>query len=119
MQTIPKVQIERFEQLSPGDLFIFSYNGKSHLALKAEDPERGRDKYILPLGPTLPTGMSVPTLLGWHAMTVISFGKDYIVRLPTNPSALRRRARKSTSVQTSAPIREITRCVSLGRPTAT
>jgi hypothetical protein len=42
---------------------------------------------FVPVGPVFPDGLTYPTLLAEPAATVISFGKDYILRLPTQPKS--------------------------------
>jgi hypothetical protein len=50
--------------------------------LKAEDPDQNGEKLVLPFGPKFPEMSDGPNLLPWRAMDVISFGKDYVLRLP-------------------------------------
>lgn len=83
----PKIEVTRFEQLKPGDLFICLFDEGACLALKAEDPERNGDKLILPLGPIFPAESGgIPLLLSGRGVTVISFGRDYILRMPVDAS---------------------------------
>ena len=77
MQVLPVVKIDRFEQLDPGDLFVYPHPNGSCWALKAVDLEANGDKLILPLGPTFPQSTGGPRLLPWQATTTVSFGKDY------------------------------------------
>lgn len=83
MKVQPVLKVDRFAQLAPGDLFIFNHNNGSCMALKVADPANDGDKLILPLGPTFPAGISGPTLMSPQDMTVVSFGKDYTLKLPT------------------------------------
>jgi hypothetical protein len=85
MEILPKLKIARFEKLEPGDLFVYPHSNGPCLALKAEDRMRNGEKLILPLGPTFPHSAGGPRLLPWQAATTVSFGKDYIIRVPTAP----------------------------------
>jgi hypothetical protein len=77
----------RFEQLEPGDLFVFSEAGTSLLAMKTAVPaSRDRNNLVL-LGPEFPHGAYEAFLLPWQPATVVSFSKDFSVLLPTDPSA--------------------------------
>jgi hypothetical protein len=44
---------------------------------------------IVPLGPRFPDGLDRPSLVGMPAANVISFGKEYVLRLPTRPEGWR------------------------------
>jgi hypothetical protein len=83
MKVESMLKIDRFAQLAPGDLFIFIHKNESCVALKVVDPTNDGDKFILPLGPTFPAATYRPTLMGPKDMTVVSFGKDYTLKLPT------------------------------------
>lgn len=85
MAITPQLKIERFEQLSPGDLFIWPYHGQAYFGLKVIDPERNGERLILPLGPSFPPEIGGPRLIGWQGVTTASFAKDYTLRLPTAP----------------------------------
>jgi hypothetical protein len=86
MDITPKLKVDRFAQLASGDLFIFTHENGSCVALKVEDPANDGDKLILPLGPTFPAKIICPTLVGPQSMTVISFERDYILQLPPQAS---------------------------------
>jgi len=86
MKISPKVTATRFEQLKPGDLFIFLENGWSCIALATQDPDTVGGKLILLLGPQFPKEMNGPHLIGWGSVTVVSFGNEYELRLPTFPN---------------------------------
>jgi hypothetical protein len=86
MKIVPSVTVARFEQLSPGDLFIYPHGEGSWVAMKVEDPTRDGDKLMLVIGPTFPAGLSWPSLVQAPTATVISFGKEYILRLPSEAS---------------------------------
>jgi hypothetical protein len=80
VQRIPKVRIDRFTQLDPGDVFVYL------------DDEANGEQLILPLGPTYPPGTGGPRLVMPEGFTVISYGKDYILRLPSATDAWSQRA---------------------------
>jgi hypothetical protein len=86
MKIVPELTATRFEQLNPGDLFIFLENGRSCVALATQNPEEVGGKLILLLGPQLPEEMNGPHLIGWGGVTVVSFGSEYELRLPTTPN---------------------------------
>lgn len=86
MQVFPRVISKRFSQLERGDLFILLENDERYVALKCFDPADGGDELILLLGPNLPDDLGPPPrLIGEQMMTVMSFGQDYVLRLPTSP----------------------------------
>ena len=75
----------RFEELTPGDLFIFLESEGSYIGLAVEDKnDRGR-KLVLNLGPKFPNGVSAPHIFPWAPATVVSFAKEYQLRLPISP----------------------------------
>jgi hypothetical protein len=84
MQVTPTLKIERFAQLSPGDLFVCVDATQSYLAMKAIDRGRG-DNLILALGPDFPHGIKGPHLLQEIGVTTASFGKEFVLRLPVTP----------------------------------
>ncbi len=85
MKILPELTVTRFEQLTPGDLFIFLIREEQYVALAAEDKnEKGRNLILL-LGPKFPEDVSGPHLFPWTAATVISFGKEYELQLPIFP----------------------------------
>jgi hypothetical protein len=82
----PKLTITRFAQLAAGDLFIFEHPHGSCVALVASDPTQNGEKLVLSLGPSLPAGAIGPTLYGGVRATTVSFGKEFILRLPSRAS---------------------------------
>ncbi len=85
MKVTPAVTVTRFAQLTGGELFLFEHASGACVGLVVEDPTQNGEKLILPLGPELPPHMSWPTLQSPRAFTAISFGKDFEVRLSTEP----------------------------------
>ena len=85
MKLVPKLTATRFEQVTPGDLFIFFTPEQTYVALAAKDFEQERQLMLI-LGPEFPEGTTGAHLFPWKATTVISFGRDYELRLPTSPT---------------------------------
>jgi hypothetical protein len=79
----PNLQLRRFEQLSPGDLFIYFHDNGSCVALKAEDPTQNGEKLVALFGPIFPSFLNGPCLIQDAQANVISFGRDFILRLPS------------------------------------
>lgn len=87
MRVTPGVLPTRFSQLKGGNLFLFEESSRLHVALTVVDPTSNGDKLILPIGSNLPRGMKWPTLLSSQALTVVSFGGEFTLRLPTKPDS--------------------------------
>lgn len=87
MDVIPPIKAARFEQLEPGDLFIYSSPRGSCFALKTEKPANHDNCLMAMLGPSFPYEINEAFLLPWEATTVISFGKNYSLILPSDPQA--------------------------------
>jgi len=84
MEIIPAARTVRYEQLEPGEIFLFA-EGRTY-ALKARPQGDGdRNKMVL-LGPSFLNGQG-SSLVGWQATTVLSFGKNCTIFLPTDPNA--------------------------------
>jgi hypothetical protein len=86
MQPTPKLRVARFAELKPGELFVYEARRVSHVALAVRNSAQD-EMLILPLGPTLPEYMTYPTLFNDPGTTVVSFGKDFALRLPVAPDA--------------------------------
>ena len=87
MQTTPTIRVTRFAQLEPGDLFILRRQHERYVGLMVRDSAENGQTFLLPIGPSLPRFMTYPSLTVDPGTTVISFGKDYILSLPTDPAA--------------------------------
>lgn len=86
MDVVPAIHIDRFEKLKPGDLFIYTDRNVRCAALKGVAPTAGDEAISLLLGPEIPEGMGPgPWVTGIRPGTVISFGANYLLRLPTDP----------------------------------
>jgi len=81
MEIAPTVRSSWFAQLDPGDLFIVDDGTGSYVALAVKDPS-ATEKMALLLGPASPAVPKVPILTNLPQMRVVSFGKDYKLRLP-------------------------------------
>jgi hypothetical protein len=80
----PILRLCEFEELSPGDLFVYFHDNGSCMALKAEDPTQNGEKLIVPLGPAFPNSVNGPCLLLERQVNVISFGKDWMLRFASH-----------------------------------
>lgn len=85
---VPTLGVTRFAQLAPGDLFLALFGSNdSCVAMVAEDPSANGEKLLVPLGPRFPGGIAGPTLISPPGVTVVSFGKNYTLRLPVRAEA--------------------------------
>ena len=80
----PRLRACRFSQLSGGDLFVFMHGSGSCIALKVVDPTGNDDPLLMPFGPAFPGELDGPYLLPRQNADVISFGKEYVLKLPTH-----------------------------------
>jgi hypothetical protein len=88
MEINPTVKVARFEQLEPGDLFIFVNDRAPCYAIKSQkDPKTGDPEGLVILGPQFPYDAEESFLMPWRAASALCFGKNYTVLLPTQPSA--------------------------------
>jgi len=89
MVITPSLKSTQFSELKPGDLFFLHRTPGSHAALAVHDPKtNAKDKMLILPGPRSSTAPKVPTLMGASQQTrVVSFAKDYKLRLPCDPSA--------------------------------
>jgi hypothetical protein len=83
----PAVKTARFAQLEAGDLFIYPHREGSCVGMKIVDPTQDGDMVMLLLGPNFPHGIAAPGLIRPPMATVISFGKEYVLRLPCSAQA--------------------------------
>ena len=80
MQVIPAARAVRFEQLEPGELFLFVEG--SVYALKTLPRQQGDRAQMLLLGPTVKGGAGAQ-LYEWQAATVLTLGRNFAILLPT------------------------------------
>jgi hypothetical protein len=85
MMIAPKLVVTRYAQLEAGDLCIFPDGDASFVALKVQKPDG--DILVVPIGPRFPGGFEDPSLIDAPAATVLSFGKEYTLQLPTRPES--------------------------------
>lgn len=81
-----QVNVGRFAQLNAGDLFLLLDVNCRCVALCVESTT-DKDKLMVPIGPNLPSHIKGPSLLEGSRATVISFGKNFSVRLPVEPDS--------------------------------
>jgi hypothetical protein len=84
MEIIPEARATRYEQLEPGELFLLLEHGTYALKTRRSRADNREDMVVL--GPSFLDGGG-PYLLGWEAMTVLSFGRHFSVLLPSEPAA--------------------------------
>jgi hypothetical protein len=93
MEVIPLLTSCQFAKLAPGDLFALHHGSGSYIALAVKDPRSLQDpnadrKMALILGPSSSEAPRVPILISLSPQTrIVSFGKDYRLRLPCEPKA--------------------------------
>ncbi len=87
MEFIPPIRTERFEQLEPGELFLFMNHNHKFFALKTQQPSTGDKSQLVLLGPNFPESVTESFLLPWQAATTVSFGKNYSIVLPTDAAS--------------------------------
>lgn len=87
MEIVPSVRVTRFEQLEPGDLFVYPHARGSCFALKTAKLANSDRNCIVLLGPHFPYESEESHLLSWDSVTVISYGRDYSILLPDNPDS--------------------------------
>ena len=85
MQPAPALRVTRFAQLDCGDLFLWRHKEGGCVAIVAADPTQNDHKLILPLGPDFPRDVTGPFFLYPDGITVVSFGKQYVLNLPVQP----------------------------------
>ena len=87
MKIIPSIRTERFEQLEPGDLFLYMDHNYQFYALKTQKISiEDRSEMVL-LGPNFPERVTESFLLPWQAVTTLSFGKNYSILLSTDAAS--------------------------------
>jgi hypothetical protein len=87
MEIIPAVKSMQLAQLEPGDLFIVHDDTGSYVALAVKYPNKS-DPLQLVIGPATTEISESPILTVFPShITVVSFAKEYILRLPCEPKA--------------------------------
>ena len=87
MDITPNLVATRFAELNSGDLFVCPDEAGPYVAILTTDPTANGNKLALRLGPTFEPNTQFPALKSCPpSLTVLSFGKDYSLRLPCNTS---------------------------------
>lgn len=84
MEFTPNLNATRFSKLEPGELFLFADNNAPVLGLAAKDPVQDNDVVTVILGGTINPN-SIGRILGPRDGEVLSYGKEYVLRLPAEP----------------------------------
>ncbi len=87
MEIVPAVRTTRFEQLEPGDLFIYMDGRQTFYALKTQQPATGDRSTMVLLGPSFIQDVAESFLVPWQPETVLSFGKSFSILPSLDPAA--------------------------------
>ena len=87
MQVIPPFRMTPFEQVEPGDLFLYMQGGDRFYALKTQSLSVGPKTTLVMLGPSFTHDVKESFLLSWEAAVVLSLGKNFSILLPTDATA--------------------------------
>jgi hypothetical protein len=88
MEILMKPKIMRFSQTEPGDLFIYEHSNGTSVALTVWCPIHD-EKLAVVIGPNLPDDKQWQTLIIGPESHVISFDKNFCIRLPSRPRGWR------------------------------
>jgi hypothetical protein len=83
MIPVPRLKVERFAQLEPGELFLFEHSSVRCVGFVCDYRDPDPTKLLLVLGPEYPGEIKSPTLLNIN-VTAISFGKEFSIVLPVD-----------------------------------
>jgi hypothetical protein len=83
MPSTPKIRVERFAKLQPGELIRFEVQGVSSIGLVCDYQDHEPEKLLLLLGPNFPNPYNYPTLVKLN-LTAVSFGTNFLLRLPVD-----------------------------------
>jgi hypothetical protein len=84
MLSTPMLKVERVTQLDPGELFLFEFDNVQSVGFVCDYRNPDTQKLVLPLGPSFPSFAAGPRLVDIK-MAAISFGTNFVIRLPVNP----------------------------------
>lgn len=87
MEIVPSVRVTRFEQLEPGELFIYMDGTHTFYALKTQPPATGDKSTMVVLGPSFPEDLKEAFLLPWQPATVLSLGKNFSILPSLDPAS--------------------------------
>ena len=95
IEVTPKLTVHRFDQLQPGDLFLFQLHSEEPgVALVAQSPSLNGEKMSLVFGPRLPgadvAGPRLTRALG-RDVAGASFGKEFSIKLPVDTAGWTRK----------------------------
>jgi hypothetical protein len=87
MVMVPAISVTRFEQLEPGDLFIFLDREPTSFALKTQAARSGDRSSMVLLGPSFFQDVEESYIVSWQPATVLSLGKDFSILPSLNPTS--------------------------------
>jgi hypothetical protein len=87
MEIVPSVKVARFEQLEPGELFIYLDGKQTFYALKTQQPASGDRSTMVLLGPSFIQDIKESFLVPWQPVTVLSFGKSFSILPSLDPTS--------------------------------
>jgi hypothetical protein len=87
MDIVPSIRVTRFEQLEPGDLFIYVDERQKFYALKTQKPSDHERSLMVLLGPTFIEGIKGSWLAPWQPSTVLSLGKNFAILPSLDPAS--------------------------------
>jgi hypothetical protein len=87
MEIIPSAKVTRFEQLEPGELFLYIDGRYTFYALKTQQRSSGNQSMMVMLGPSFIEDSKEAFLLPWQGATVLSLGRNFSIILPTEAAA--------------------------------
>lgn len=111
MKTYPKIKIDRYDKLEPGDLFSAELHQIPFLALKCAKNKDGDPSEFVALGPAFPYAAHEAFLMPWDGFTAVSYGKDFSIILPTAAGAWREQAERRKPVCLALCENELYICV--------
>src|ERR1700733_7397410 len=87
MDVVPSVRTARFEELEPGDLFVFIDQQQKFYALKTQQPASGDRSTMVLLGPSFIQDVAESFLVPWQPVTVLSLGKSFSILPSLDPAS--------------------------------
>jgi hypothetical protein len=87
MEVFPKLQVSRFEQLKPGDLFLSLEGTERYYAFKTAKRAQDDKNNMVLLGPHFVHGTAESFLVPWEPMTVLSLGTAFTILLSNDPKS--------------------------------
>jgi hypothetical protein len=87
MKISPPLTVTRMARLQPGDLFLYLNGNQSCVAVRVTDPEDRDDVIWMSIGPAFPGAHAAPEFHNQIRETIVSFGKNYQLRLGSRPAS--------------------------------